>query len=63
MVTAGGNNDGEPVGLTQGRVQDDVVAHILSIVVTDAAQETNLVVDDKQSGVVSINSFKLVRSS
>ena len=63
MVTAGGDNDGEPVGLTQGRVQDDVVVHILSTVVADDAQETNLVVDDEQSGVVSINSFKLVCSS
>ena len=63
MVTAGGDNDGEPVGPTQGRVQDDVVVHILSTVVADDAQETNLVVDDEQSGVVSINSFKLVCSS
>ena len=63
MIGAGCNDDREAVGLGQGRVEDDVIEHILSVVVTDHAQETGLVVDDEQSRVVSIDSFKLVCSS
>ena len=44
-------------------MQDNVVAHILSAVVADDAQETNLVVDDEQRSVVSIDPVKLVCSS
>ena len=60
MIGAGGDNNGEIVGLAQIRVEDDVVVHILSIVITHGAQETNLMVDEEQSGVVSVNPFKLV---
>ena len=40
------------MGLAQGGVEDDVVVHVLWAVVTDEAQESDLVVDDEQSGVV-----------
>ena len=60
MFGAGGNNNGEVVGLAQGRVEDNVVAHILSVVVTHNPQETDLVVDYEQSSIVSIDPLKLV---
>ena len=60
LISAGGDNNGEVVGLAQGRVEDNVIVHIPSVVITYSAQETDLVVDDEQSGVVSIDPFKLV---
>ena len=60
MFGVGGNNNGEVVGLAQGRVENNVVARILSVVVTHNPQETDLVVDYEQSGIVSIDPLKLV---
>ena len=41
-------------------MEDDVVVYILSVVVTHNAQESDLVVDYEQSGIVPIYAFKLV---
>jgi len=41
-------------------VEDNVVVYILSVVVTHDPQETDLVVDYEQSGIVFIDAFKLV---
>jgi len=60
LFGAGGDNNGKVVGLSQGRVEDDVVVYILSVVVTHNAQESDLVVDYEQSGIVPIYAFKLV---
>ena len=60
MFGAGGDDNGEAVGLAQSRVEDNIVVHILSIVVTHNPQETDLVVDYEQSGIVPIDAFKLV---
>ena len=60
MFGAGGDNDGEVVGLAQGRVEDNVVVYILSVVVPHDAQETDLVIDYEQSGIVSIDPLELV---
>ena len=60
MFGAGGDDNGEAVGLAQSRVEDNIVVHILSIVVTHNPQETDLVVDYEQSGIVPIDTFKLV---
>jgi len=38
LFAAGGDNNGEVVGLSQGRVEDNVVVYILSVVVTHDAQ-------------------------
>ena len=63
MICAGGDDDGETVGLAQGSVEDDVVVHVLCAVVTDDTQESDLVVDDEQGGVVPINPLELVCSN
>jgi len=60
LISAGGDNDGEVVDLSQGRVEDDVVVHVLSVVVTHDAQETDLMVDYEQGRIVPIDAFKLV---
>ena len=44
-------------------MQDDIVEHILWGVVADEAHESDLVVDDEQSGVVPINPLELVCSN
>ena len=41
-------------------MEDNVVVYILSFVVTHDAQETDLVVDYEQSGIVSIDPLELV---
>ena len=60
MFGAGGDNNGEVVGLAQGRVEDNVVVHILRVVVTHDPQESDLVVNYEQSSIVSIDPLKLV---
>ena len=60
MICAGGDNDGEIIGLAQGSVEDNVLVHILWCVIVDKAHESDLVVDDEQSGVVPINTLELV---
>jgi len=60
LFGAGGDNNGEVVGLAQGRVEDNVVVHILSVVVTHDPQESDLVVNYEQSSIVSIDPLKLV---
>ena len=62
LIRARGDDDGETVGLAQGCVEDDVVVNILDAVVTDDADEADLVVDDEQSGVVPIDSLERVCS-
>jgi hypothetical protein len=47
-------------GLRIVGVKDSVVVYTLDVVVTDDAHETDLVVDDEQSGVVPIGPFKLI---
>ena len=44
-------------------MEENVVVHILGVVVTDDAQETDLVVDDEQSCIVLVNPLELVRST
>ena len=41
-------------------MEDNIVVHILSVVVTHDAHETDLVVDYEQSGIIPIDAFKLV---
>ena len=41
-------------------MQDDVVVHLLCAVVADEAHEADLVVDNKQRGVVPINPLEFV---
>lgn len=41
-------------------MEENVVVHILGVVVADDAHKADLVVDDEQSGVVLINPFKRV---
>jgi len=60
LFGAGGDNDREVVGLSQSRVEDNIVVHILSVVVTHDAQQTDLVVDYEQSGIAPIDAFKTV---
>ena len=60
MVRAGSNNNGKVVGLTQTGVEHDVVVHVLGVVVEHNAHKPDLVVDDEQCGIVSINPLKLV---
>jgi uncharacterized membrane protein len=47
-------------GLRIVGVKDSVVVYTLDVVVTDDAHETDLVVDDEQSGVVPIGPLKLI---
>ena len=55
MIRAGGDDDRQVIDLTQGGVKEDTVVHILGAGVTDYADETNLMVDDEQSGVISVD--------
>ena len=41
-------------------MEDNVVVHVLNVVVTDDARETDLMVGNEQSGVVPVDSLKLV---
>ena len=63
LIRAGGDDNREVVDLAQASVEDNIVVHILDAVVTDDAQETDLVVDDEQSGVVPIDPLKRVCSN
>ena len=47
LICAGGDNDGEIIGLAQGSVEDNVLVHILWCVIADKAHESDLVVDDE----------------
>jgi len=60
LIRAGGNDNGEVVCLAQSSVENNVVVQILNVVVTDDAHETDLVVDNEQSGIVLIDPLKLV---
>lgn len=63
LIRAGGDDNREVIGLAQASVEDNVVVHLLEVVVTDNAQEADLVVDDEQSGVVPVDPLKLVCSN
>ena len=63
LICAGGNDDRETVGLTQGSMEDNNVEHVLWGVIADEAHESDLVVDDEQCGVILVNLLELVRSS
>ena len=62
MIRAGGDDNREVVDLTQGGVKENIVVHDLGAGVTDGTHETDLMVDDEQSGVVPINPLERERS-
>ena len=62
LIRAGGDDNRETVGLAQGCVEEDVIVHLLDTVVTDDADEADLVVDDEQCGVVPIDPLECVCS-
>ena len=47
LIRACGNDNREVVGLAQTSVKDNVVVHIVGVVVADDADETDLMVDDE----------------
>jgi len=47
LICASGDDNGEVVGLAQTSMEENVVLHVLGVVVPDDAHETDLVVDDE----------------
>ena len=63
LIRAGGDDDREVIDLTQGSVKEDTVVHILGAGVADYTDETDLMVNDEQSGVIPIDPLERVCSN